>query len=172
MDYRNAQGVRFKVYSTGQDRYVVKYYPGVSQWPRTLRHFQCPTDETRQEMFFLLGNMRLCGTCQVTLLGHLDDPGRGSCQDCILKAAAAAGVRGEDIPECPVCYQKMLTIDGTRKSLACKHEVCAACAKRLSKPTTDYDPTYGIMWSIRCPMCRDVSTYDSAFRTSRANARM
>jgi len=167
MDYKNPQNVRFKVYNSSQDRYVVKYYPGVSQWPRALRSFHCPTEETRQEMFFLIGNMRLCNVCQVSLLGHLDDPNKVTCQECILKAAASIGILGEDIPECPVCYQKMLAVDGSRKTLACRHQVCGACATRMSKPAGYWHgcPTR----TITCPLCRDCSVYDIAFRPIVAN---
>jgi hypothetical protein len=163
MEYKNPHGVRFKVYNSRKDHYVVKYYPCAVQWPRRLRSFYCPTDAARHEMFFLIGNMRHCVTCRVSLLGHLDDPAAAACQDCILKEAAAAGLAGGDIPECPVCYQKMLSVDGTRKTLACRHQVCLSCVSRLAKSV------YAQGWSITCPMCRDTSMYDAAFRPTMAN---
>ena len=169
MDYTNPQGVRFKVvsYAVG-NRYSVKYYTGVSQWPRTVRDFQCPTDELRREMFFIIGSMRLCTTCKVDLLGHNDDPEQMTCQTCILKAVALAGLDGSSLPECPVCYQKMLTVDASKRTLACRHNMCPGCTRRLMKPTghVHYDNLHRPYhaWSITCPMCRDVAYYDGALR--------
>jgi hypothetical protein len=172
MDYTNQQKVRFKIAHKNGSRYDVKYYTGVSQWPRNLRNFQCPTDELRQEMFFVLGNMRLCTTCKVELLGHNDDPNKETCQSCILKVSAL-GADGAGVPECPVCYQKMLTVDGSKNSLACRHEVCLGCTRKLMKPPTQfhYDPSRGTFptWTITCPLCRDVANYDAALRVTRAN---
>ena len=165
MDYTNPHGVRFKIANKNDVRYDVKYYTGVSSWPRSLGGFRCPTDELRQEMFFILGSKRLCTTCKVELLGHNDDPGKETCQSCILRVSAL-GADGAGVPECPVCYQKMLSVDGSKKSLACRHEVCIGCTRKLMKPPAQihYDPARGAYptWSITCPLCRNVAQYNAA----------
>ena len=173
MDYTNPHGVRFKITSRNETRYDVKYYTGVSSWPRSLRSFQCKTDELRQEMFFILGSKRLCTTCKTDLLGHNDDPTKETCQSCILRVSAL-GADGAGVPECPVCYQKMLSVDGSKQSLACRHEVCIGCTRKLMKPPTriHYDPIQGgafPTWTITCPMCRDVAQYNAALRVVMPN---
>lgn len=167
MDYVNPQEVRFKICHGVTDRYTVKYYTGVSQWPRILRSFHCPTDVARHEMFFMLGQIRLCQTCKTETLGYIDDPSRMNCQACILKEMSAAGVDGSTLPECPVCYQKMLSVDGSKRRLACRHELCASCTHRLAKRSGHvYYGQHGPYASltVTCPLCRDVAYYDAAFR--------
>jgi hypothetical protein len=157
MNYENQYDVRFKIVGSGPS-YTVKYYSGQSRWPKIYKKFSCPDEETRREMFYILNTSRLCTICTHTLI----DDTRSTCHDCL--ARAAASVTEENIAECPVCYNKMFRFDGSRKQLACRHELCKPCMFRLVRPhRVGYlDPVRGPIatCTIMCPLCRGVGWYD------------
>ena len=165
MDFTSLSGVRFKVYNRGAYNYTARYYSESSKWPRTYRYFHCPTDETRREMFYILGNTKMCHECRDTLIEYKDD--NTVCNQCVLQKASREGVNGDALDECPVCYHKLLTVDNTKTTLPCKHAVCSACFRRLARMSrTQYaDPIFGPMsaWTVTCPMCRDARLYDRMF---------
>ena len=163
MDYTNTHGVRFKLTHRGVGEYTIRYYITGKPWPRTFRVFSCPTDERRQEMFYILNNCRMCSTCQEELLDHryMDDP--PTCQGCILRKASQVGTTENNIPECPVCYHKMMSVDNSKRVLACRHEVCPPCFRRMIKPThqVHYDGIRPLpVGKLTCPLCRNEGFYD------------
>jgi len=163
MDYTNEHGVKFKLVHRGTNTYTVRYYPGNGRaWPRTYRMFLCPTDECRREMFYILNHSRLCTMCKDDLIEYRaeDNP---ICRGCILRKAQEDGRNEESIPECPVCYQKMLVVDSSKHVLPCRHEVCNGCFKRMLKMTTHihyngYIPVQ--VGVINCPLCRQEAFYE------------
>ena len=158
MDYRNTHGVRFKILFHG-NRYTVKYYSPAHKWPHIYDTYVCSNDNERQEMFFILNSLHFCDTCHDTLLTYQDSLTK--CKKCILMQSALA-TREENIMECPVCYQKILKIDGTKKELACKHELCMPCFRRMmqiSGTVIQYNTVIPVA-KVKCPMCRDEATYD------------
>ena len=167
MEFTSRYGVRFKIFDQRNDNYLVKYYTEISKWPRIYRTFTCPSDQTRHEMFFVLGNTRACVTCKDSLLGYKDEPARTQCRECLLRDVANRGVPDDAIEECPVCYQKILTIDNSKQTLVCKHSLCRNCFRRMSVRSSQiyYDPIVGLAagWNIKCPMCRQTNSYDQAF---------
>jgi hypothetical protein len=164
MNYTNKHDVRFKLLEEPvQGCYVVKYYSGVSKWPRILRRFYCTDDETRREMFYLLNNFRLCTLCKE----YLVEESRSICRQCITLAAST--VHDEEIDDCPVCYEKMFRINETKRKLACGHNLCIGCARRLMRSChLNYtDPYIGPIptCTITCPLCRNQGLYDYSLRT-------
>lgn len=168
MEFKSVYGVRFKVFDQGADRYLVKYYTETSKWPKQYRPFRCSNDEARREMFYILGQSRPCTTCKDELLGYKDDPQATVCKTCQLNELARQGVPGDSLAECPVCYQKILSVDNTKQKLVCNHEMCTTCLRRIARTSHQpyYDPVYGLTTglTITCPMCRDVRNYDRSFR--------
>lgn len=166
MDFTSSTGVRFKIYNRGACNYTARYYSGGSKWPRTYRYFHCPTDETRREMFYILGHTKLCTECKDVLIEYKDD--NTVCNHCVLQKASQEGLTGDSLDECPVCYHKLLTVDNTKATLPCKHAVCSACLNRLKRVThTMYaDPIWGPVnaWAVTCPMCRDSRLYNRALQ--------
>ena len=159
MNYTNKHDVRFKLLDAPVSGfYIVKYYSGVSKWPRILKRFHCPDDETRREMFYILNSSRLCTLCKETLI----DDSRSTCKHCI--ALAASNVQDEQIADCPVCYEKMFRVNNTKRTLACGHELCTGCTRRLTRSyhITYNDPHRGVIptCTIRCPLCRNQGWYD------------
>ena len=79
-----------------------------------------------------------------------------------------------EVAECPVCLQTMLSIDGTKRNLVCRHSLCETCMKRMAKPTTivHYDQAIGpyVVKTIKCPLCRDTGHYDYLFRAVQTNS--
>jgi hypothetical protein len=164
MDYTNTHGVRFKL-SHGSGGYTVRYYVGTTgrAWPRTFRVFHCPTDECRREMFYILNNTRLCTTCKDKLIDHRSADQEPTCQSCVLERISQSNVDGSTIPDCPVCYHKMMTIDNSKRVLACRHEVCPPCFRRMIKPThhVQYDGVRPVpLGKLTCPLCRHEGFYD------------
>jgi hypothetical protein len=157
MNYENQYHVRFKV--IGSSPYTVKYYSEHSRWPRIYKKFHCPDDETRREMFYILNTSRLCTICTDTLI----DDTRSTCQECLARAAASSATE-DSVAECPVCYNKMFRINGSRKKLACQHELCKTCMTRLLRPhrVAYMDPIRGptATCTVMCPLCRGVGWYD------------
>ena len=147
MNYTNEHGVRFKVAEHPPNMYTVKYYPG-TPWPRTYSSFHCPTDERRREMFFVLNNLRLCTTCNDEVLGYRVDSDRTVCKKCALRNVLTSGTPGEDIPDCPVCYQKMLAVDYSKVTLPCRHDLCRYCISRMTRNNSSV---------LTCPLCRSQS---------------
>lgn len=164
MDYTNTHGVRFKLLHRVTSGYTVKYYTGSGKaWPRTYRGFHCPTDEYRQEMFYILNNTRLCTVCKVELLDHRCTDENPVCQACVLRKASEACIHEDSIPECPVCYNKMMFVDNSKRILPCRHEVCPSCFTRMLKPSqhVHYDGHRPVpVGIITCPMCRREAHYD------------
>ena len=158
MDYVNTHGVRFRI---NEDRHtsecIVKYYTGRDRWPKTYRSFSCSTDEKRREMFFMINNIRLCSTCTHTILEYRIDPDQTICSHCILRRESLPNP--DEIPECPVCFQKMLAVDSTRKTLACRHQLCVYCFLRMHKPTHVLGPYYEPVGKLTCPLCRHEAYY-------------
>jgi hypothetical protein len=153
MNYTNKHDVRFKLLETSVSGfYTVKYYSGVSKWPRVLKRFHCPDDETRREMFYILNNSWLCTLCKESLIGD----SRSTCKSCI--TLASSNVQDEQIAECPVCYEKMYRVDSTKRTLACGHELCIGCTRRLTRSYLGQVTTY----TIRCPLCRSQGLYNQA----------
>lgn len=156
MNYTNKHEVRFKILeATVSGFYTVKYYSGVSKWPRILKRFHCPDDETRREMFYILNNSWLCTLCKDTLIGD----SRSTCKSCI--TLVSSQVQDDQIAECPVCYEKMFRVDSTKRTLACGHELCLGCTRRL---TRSYHQSSAPTYTIRCPLCRSQGLYDHALR--------
>jgi hypothetical protein len=172
MNFTSLHDVKFKVFDQGSDRYLVKYYSGVSRWPKIFRAFNCATDEARREMFYFLGQARFCEECRDEILTYTVPAEVKTCRTCTLKKAAD-NPSIELIPECPVCYQKMLQVDGTRKKLACQHTLCVHCCRRMIKHArhVHYDMIRGPQptWTITCPMCRHQGLYDSALNVVMPN---
>lgn len=168
MDYTNTYDVRFKIIHHSENTYCVRYYPGGKSWPRTYRAFNCPTEECRREMFYVLNNSRLCMVCRDDIINHRGMDGDPVCRKCILRRAQTEALNEECIPECPVCYQKILLVDNSKHILPCKHEICKGCFKRMLKLTSHihfngYRPTQ--VGVIACPMCRQEAFYEfSSFR--------
>jgi hypothetical protein len=156
MDYTNPHQVRFKIFPNG----LVKYYPKVTGWPRTYQTFQCADDDMRREMFYILSTLRLCSICR----NCLHDESRSTCQNCVLREILTSGIQEDQIAECPVCYNKMFRVNGSRKSLVCRHEMCATCMRRMIRPYphAHLDPIYGARptCTITCPLCRNKGWYD------------
>lgn len=165
MNYENQYNVRFKIIETDSWSCTVKYYSEKSRWPKIYKKFRCPDNETRREMFYILNTSRLCTICVHTLI----DDTRSTCQECISRAAAT--VTEEDIAECPVCFNKMFRINGSRRQLACRHELCTTCMSRLLQPHQQayMDPRRGPITTctIRCPLCRGVGWYDHSLNILR-----
>lgn len=163
MDYTNTHGLRFKLVHRNNGSYLVRYYVGTKSWPRTFRAFLCPNDDSRREMFYILNNTRLCTTCQDELIDHRHTEDEPTCQSCILRKISEAGVDGNTIPECPVCYNKMMSVDNSKRLLVCRHEVCPPCFRRMIKPTQQvhYDGHRPVpVGVLTCPMCRHEGFYD------------
>lgn len=163
MDYTNTHGLRFKLVHRNSGNYLVRYYAGTKSWPRTFRMFNCPTDDSRREMFYILNNTRLCTTCTDELIEHIHIEDEPTCQKCILRKISESGVDGTTIPECPVCYNKMMSVDNSKRMLACRHEVCPPCFRRMIKPThqVHYDGHRPVpVGGLTCPMCRHEGFYD------------
>lgn len=169
MDYKNQHEVRFRLYFDNNNSYTVKYYSEKSKWPRLYRSFICADDQTRNEMFYILSVSRLCTICK----DHLIDESRSTCQECMIREALANGVTMNQIAECPVCYNKMFKVNGTRKMLACGHELCTACMRRMLRPNNSlyYSPS-GVAratGTIKCPLCRAVGWYDYSLTILRSS---
>ena len=158
MDHINPHGVRFRIRESGQN-IEARYYTPKDKWPKTYRSFRCVSDEDRREMFFMINSVRLCSTCERNTLGYRDDPDCTNCSVCCLRESATPDV--DEISECPVCYNKMLGIDATRRTLACKHNVCLACFRRLHRVTHYMGPTSDPVGPITCPLCRHEAYYSS-----------
>jgi hypothetical protein len=143
--------------------YTVKYYSEKSKWPRIYRNFTCTDDETRNEMFYILSTSRLCTICN----DHIIDDSRSTCQDCMIREGLTNGLTVDQIPECPVCYNKMFRVNGTRRKLACGHDLCTACMRRMLKPhhVLYVHPIGGARatCTIMCPLCRATGWYDYSF---------
>ena len=169
MEYTNTHGICFKIHSQENDYYVVKYYPRNSKCPRVFRRFHCVSEESRQEMFFILSKLRICSCCNHALLGYRDE--RTVCKDCILRTSST---QESDIAECPVCFQSMLILDGTKKKLSCQHFLCLMCMKRMAKSTSTvhYDQSFGsyVVKEVKCPLCRHVGHYDYLYRATVTNS--
>lgn len=171
--YTNPHGVRFRILENSQseNKLVVKYYTKESRWPRVYNTYTCSSDEMRREMFYILNQLRLCAICELTMLNR-NDSARSICHGCTMKQVSD-GTPDETIPECPVCYQKMLRVDGSRRRLACGHELCVLCMRRMLRPSTHihYDMNHGPMvtCTVTCPMCRDKALYDYSLRTIQMN---
>ena len=148
MNYTNPNGVRFRI-SQEENRYKIKYY-GAKAWPRHYKSYYCPSDETRNEVFYILSTLRLCCLCK----DRLHDDSRSTCPDCVIREALANGVPEDQIAECPVCYVKMFKVTGTRLQLACRHEVCSVCIRRMLRPINT------LSCSVTCPLCRHQGVYD------------
>jgi hypothetical protein len=159
MDYTNSHNVKFKLYTQTHEWYLVKYYPKQSSWPRNLQRFHCPSDEAKREMFYVLSHCRPCDTCDKSLLTYRVEDAVTTCETCMLTKASQAPT--DTIAECPVCLNKMLGVDKTKRKLVCNHEVCVTCTNRISKASSYYEPGVGICGAmeVKCPMCRDTQRY-------------
>ena len=158
MDYQNSHGVRFKITFSG-NKYTVKYYAPSRKWPHIYDAYMCTNDKERQEMFFILNNLHFCDSCQSKLMTYTDSA--TTCKKCTLMRSAIS-VRDENIMECPVCYQKILKIDGTKKELTCKHEMCLTCFRRMMQitgTTIRYNTVVPVA-TVKCPMCRNEAQYE------------
>ena len=173
-DYVNPHGVRFRLVESTQDPslIIVKYYSRERRWPQTYNTYKCSNDEHRKEMFYILNNIRFCTICTSTLLDRNDET-RSVCFACSMHQFTN-GFPEENIPECPVCFKKMLRVDGSRQKLACGHEICVTCTRRISRASNHvhYDMNHGPMLTctVSCPLCRAVARYDYSFRHLPQNA--
>jgi len=162
MDYTNTRGVRFKISYKRETVYKVRYYSGLAKsWPRNYRDFHCPTDESRREMFYILNHTKMCPECHDELIDYRHEDA-SMCKGCVLHRAQVEGQDEDELPDCPVCYHKMFTVDNSKRVLPCRHEVCDGCFRRMLK-ATPYTHDNGVMvvsvFSITCPMCRQESFY-------------
>lgn len=163
MNYTNQHNVRFKITQRGSSQsWLVKYYTPNSKWPRNLRSYVLPDEETRREMFYILNSSRLCTICKNNVIND----SRSTCNTCIMAEAAKNGT-SSDMSECPVCYEKMFRVDRTKCRLACGHEMCMACINRMRRPVqTNYTaPTC----TLTCPLCRGQGVYDYGYRVLRTS---
>lgn len=169
MDYTNAHGVCFKIHSEENDYYKVKYYPRNARFPRVYDKFQCRSDAMRSEMFFILSKLRFCSCCSTDLLGYRDE--RDVCKACLLRQSSE---KETEIAECPVCFQSMLTLDGSKVQLTCQHFLCLMCMKRMAKSTAHvhYEQTFGpyVVKQVKCPLCRTIGHYDYLYRATVPNS--
>jgi hypothetical protein len=158
MEYVNPHGVRFRIKETrNTPEFVARYYTPNDKWPRTYRTFTCSSEEKRREMFFMINNVRLCSTCTTTILDYRIDPDQTICTPCNLRRDSLP--EPDDIPECPVCFQKMLDVDSTRKTLACKHHLCMYCFHRMHRTTHFLGPYAEPVGKLTCPLCRHEAYY-------------
>lgn len=153
MEYVNSHGVRFRINTD----YTARYYTKKDKWPRVYRRFVCLTDENRREMFYMLNNARLCSTCESSLLDYRVDSEQTVCKTCVLRQNASPS--DDDIAECPICYQKMLSVDCTRKTLPCRHDVCTYCVRRMIRVIRYVGPTCEPIGIMSCPLCRHEAYY-------------
>lgn len=169
MNFINQHGVRFKITQRGSSQaWLVKYYSRGSKWPKHLKSYVLPDEETRREMFYILNKSHLCTICNSNVI----DDSRSTCNTCVLEQAAEAATT-TDAAECPVCYDKMFRVDRTKCRLACGHEVCMTCVNRLRRHVTrDFvDPLtherVSPTCTLTCPMCRGEGWYDYRYRVLR-----
>lgn len=155
MNYTNRNGVRFRIFENA-NRYQIKYY-GAKAWPKKYNSYFCPTNETRNEVFYILSTLRLCSLCK----DQLHDETRSTCQECVIREALANTIQEDQIAECPVCYAKMFKVTGTRRQLACRHEMCSVCMRRMVRAIN------GLTCSITCPLCRHQAVYDYSLNVYR-----
>lgn len=173
-EYVNPHGIRFRIVESTRDptQLIVKYYTPGMKWPHILHTYTCSTDEMRSEMFYIINQIRFCTLCNVNILDR-ENPTRSVCLACTMKQVAS-GTPEENIPECPVCYKKMLRVDGSKQKLVCNHELCATCMRRISRPSNHihYDMQLGPMMTmvVCCPMCRTRAYYDYSLRHLPMNA--
>jgi hypothetical protein len=171
MNYTNQYNVRFKIAQRGTSQsWLVKYYSPNSKWPRHLKVYVLPDEETRREMFYILNSSRLCTICK----DHVIDDSRSTCNTCIMNEAAVNGTAA-DVAECPVCYDKMFRVDRSKCRLACGHEMCRTCINRMRRPVQSsyIEPSTGRLiptCTITCPLCRGQGWYDYGYRILRTTA--